>query len=99
MGFRRRVFLFASAGVGQTPGKISNNVHAHVIGLKARYRPVTLLRMRKALQIVLLSAISISVAVRAETPGSEDALAAYSRGDYKTALKLLGPMAEDGNTF
>src|SRR5262245_10471152 len=31
--------------------------------------------------------------------GGEDALAAYSRGDYKTALKLLGPMAEDGNTF
>src|SRR5437879_2834908 len=53
--------------------------------------------MRKALQILLVSAIA--VAARAETPGGEDALAAYSRGDYKTALKLLGPMAEDGNTF
>src|SRR5260370_40651111 len=53
--------------------------------------------MRKALQILLLSAIAMTV--RAETPGGEDALAAYSRGDYKTALKLLAPMAEDGNTF
>src|SRR6266851_6407786 len=53
--------------------------------------------MRKALQILLLSAIA--AIAQAETPGGEDALAAYSRGDYKTAIKLLGPMAEDGNTF
>src|SRR5262249_44968028 len=53
--------------------------------------------MRKALQILVISAIAISA--WAEAPGGEDALAAYSRGDFKTAMKLLAPMAEDGNTF
>src|SRR5437660_391641 len=65
--------------------------------LKVRNCPTILTRMRKALQILLVSAIAISA--WADAPGGEDALAAYSRGDYKTALKLLGPMAEDGNTF
>src|SRR5579872_2160507 len=32
-------------------------------------------------------------------PSGTDALTAYTRGDYKTAMKLLRPMAEEGNTF
>ena len=32
-------------------------------------------------------------------PSGTDALTAYTQGDYKTAMKLLRPMAEEGNTF
>src|SRR2546421_727041 len=34
-----------------------------------------------------------------DLPGGGDALGAYTRGDYKTAMKLLKPMAEQGNSF
>src|SRR5690242_19485398 len=33
------------------------------------------------------------------SPDGIDALGAYTRGDSKTAMKLLRPMAEEGNTF
>src|ERR1051326_6407275 len=93
---RRRLFL-ASTGAGPSTLETNKRRQAQENRLTARNRPVTLIRMKKALQISLLSAIAITA--RAQSPGGEDALAAYARGDYKTALKLLGPMAEDGNTF
>ena len=54
--------------------------------------------MLKASQILLVSAMLIPFTLHA-APSGDDALSAYTKGDYKTALKLLGPMAEDGNTF
>ena len=53
--------------------------------------------MRKASPILFLSVIT--ALSFADVPANDDALTAYYRGDYKTALKLLGPMADEGNTF
>ena len=56
--------------------------------------------MRKALQILFLGAIAIPPLGGARRNGHvSDALTAYTKGDYKTALKLLLPMAEEGNSF
>ena len=42
----------------------------------------------------LLLAITLSLSVQADD--FDDALAAYKKGDYKTALKLWKPLAEQG---
>src|ERR1051326_7542961 len=53
---------------------------------------------RIRLKIVQIFILSFSVSAWAAEPQT-DALSAYTNHDYKTALKLLRPMADEGNTF
>jgi TPR repeat protein len=52
--------------------------------------------MRKKLMIAMLIAGS-AVGFQANAGPYDDATAAYKRGDYATALKLIRPIAEQGN--
>ena len=47
--------------------------------------------MKSLIKILLLLVITLS-----STAFGDDALAAYKKGDYKTAMKLWRPMAEQG---
>ena len=52
------------------------------------------MRVRSALMIVMVALISAAGAIAAS---SDDAFFAYQKGDYKTAIKLLTPLAEAGD--
>jgi hypothetical protein len=54
---------------------------------------------RRVLQIFLCATIIPAALSGYSSDAGTDALSAYTKGDYKTALKLLKPMAEQGNTF
>jgi len=50
--------------------------------------------------VASMMAVGLAVAAPAETALAgpfEDGVAAYQRGDYATALRLLQPLAEHGN--
>src|SRR5262245_5985466 len=49
--------------------------------------------------VLLLVLCSFSAKAQPSLSGSDDFLAAYARKDFKTALKLVRPMAEEGNTY
>lgn len=54
--------------------------------------------MSLGLRTILVSIIlSVLFALPAAADQNEDALAAYSRGDYATALRLMQPLANEGN--
>ena len=46
---------------------------------------------------VLILVVSSLIAVPAIAGPYEDATKAYGRGDYKTAIRLIKPLAEQGN--
>jgi len=52
--------------------------------------------MRNVLRVVLL-ALMLSLSMPAMAGPSEDAVAAYKRGDYAAALKISLPLANQGN--
>ena len=52
------------------------------------------MRVRSAVMIVMVALISAAGAIAAS---SDDAFFAYQKGDYKTAIKLLTPLAEAGD--
>ena len=52
------------------------------------------MRVRSAFMIVMVALISAAGAIAAS---SDDAFFAYQKGDYKTAIKLLTPLAEAGD--
>jgi TPR repeat protein len=54
--------------------------------------------MNKIIQVLLFVTLLLTVNGSITNAGPyEDALAAYQRGDYATAQRLLRPLAEQGN--
>jgi uncharacterized protein len=51
----------------------------------------------KLLRAALTALLPVPIAVAAVAGPLEDATAAYSRGDYATALRLYRPLADQGN--
>ena len=50
--------------------------------------------MRKLLSAIF---VSLLLSLSAHADAFDDAIAAYKKGDYKTALKLWKPLAEQGH--
>ena len=49
------------------------------------------------LRPILIAAFMLVASASANASPAEDAFAAYQKGDYAAALKLLKPLAEQGN--
>jgi TPR repeat protein len=49
------------------------------------------------LRPILIAAFMLIASAGANAAPAEDAFAAYQKGDYPTALKLLKPLADQGN--
>src|SRR5215469_3831068 len=58
----------------------------------------TLKSLHRAFAVILIGGLT-ATGWASRMSGTDDFLAAYTRKDYKTAWKLVQPMAEQGNSF